>query len=129
MTSSCVSDYKRVEQSDLPGEYDYRCRMSMSGGGCTLSVFDQREAEDICDVDPDCKGFVMTQQHTWTGTSLPRLHRANLTLTMVNVRCKACVDQRIALHKCYRLLLFWFNYEHLSRDYSSSSYCFFYFLL
>lgn len=41
--------------------------MSMSGGGCTLSVFDQREAEDICDDDPECKGFIMTKQHTWTG--------------------------------------------------------------
>lgn len=56
-----------MEQSDLPGQYDYRCRMSMSGGGCTLSVFDQREAEDICDDDPECKGFIMTKQHTWTG--------------------------------------------------------------
>ena len=54
-------------ESDLPGQFDYRCRMSMSGGACTLSVFDQREAEDMCDADPDCQAFIMTKQHTWTG--------------------------------------------------------------
>ncbi|KAL8580760.1 hypothetical protein ACOMHN_018432 [Nucella lapillus] len=62
--------YKAMAESDLPGQYDYRCRMSMSGGGCTLSVFDQREAEDLCDLDPECHAFVLTTQRTWTGRTL-----------------------------------------------------------
>ncbi|KAK7487004.1 hypothetical protein BaRGS_00021674, partial [Batillaria attramentaria] len=62
-----ATSFKEVPSSDLPGQFDYRCRMSMSGAGCTLSVFDQREAEDLCDADPDCRGVIMTQQKTWAG--------------------------------------------------------------
>lgn len=62
-----VSEYKVLDSSDLPGQFDYRCRMSMSGAGCTLSVFDQREAEDLCEQDPECKALVMTDQLTWAG--------------------------------------------------------------
>ncbi|XP_041353612.1 extracellular tyrosine-protein kinase PKDCC-like [Gigantopelta aegis] len=61
------------KESDLPGQFDYRCRFSMSGGGCTLSVFDSLEAESICNLDPDCKGFVMTNQKTWTGRKIVHL--------------------------------------------------------
>ena len=32
-----------------------------------MSVFDRREAEDICDMDEECKGFVMSATKTWTG--------------------------------------------------------------
>ncbi|XP_046338858.2 extracellular tyrosine-protein kinase PKDCC-like [Haliotis rufescens] len=61
------------KESDLPGQFDYRCRFSMSGGGCTLSVFDRQEAEDLCNLDPDCKGFVFTNQKTWTGRTIVHL--------------------------------------------------------
>ena len=59
--------YKVLHHSDLPGLYDYRCRYSVASSGCTVSVFDQREAEDLCDGDPDCHAFVMSDQTTWTG--------------------------------------------------------------
>ncbi|KAK3597422.1 hypothetical protein CHS0354_040160 [Potamilus streckersoni] len=61
------TEYKKVEKSDLPGQYDYRCRFSLSGSGCTVSVFDQKEAEEVCDLDPECKGFVISSQKSWTG--------------------------------------------------------------
>lgn len=68
-----VTSYKELPESDIPGQFDYRCRMSMSGAGCTLSVFDRREAEDLCDADPDCKGVIMTQQKTWAGRTIVHL--------------------------------------------------------
>ena len=61
------TDYISFPQQDLPGQFDYRCRFSMSGGACTLSVFDLREAQDICDMDEECHGFIWTRKHTWTG--------------------------------------------------------------
>ncbi|ESO92038.1 hypothetical protein LOTGIDRAFT_62659, partial [Lottia gigantea] len=63
-------NYIKYSSRDLPGEYDYRCRYSMSGGGCTVSVFDRKEAEDLCSRDPECKSFVMTNSLTWTGMCL-----------------------------------------------------------
>lgn len=62
-----VAGYKGTERSDLPGQFDYRCRMSLSGTGCTLSVFDLREAEDMCNGDHECRGFIVTNQRTWIG--------------------------------------------------------------
>lgn len=56
-----------MKQYDLPGIHDYRCWASLSGTGCALSVFDRKEAEDMCDTDPECHGFVMTEETTWTG--------------------------------------------------------------
>ncbi|XP_045185763.2 extracellular tyrosine-protein kinase PKDCC-like isoform X1 [Mercenaria mercenaria] len=41
------SSYKKMEQSDLPGQYDYRCRLSFSMATCTVSVFDLLEAEEF----------------------------------------------------------------------------------
>ena len=68
MTSDLViSEFECLEGHDLPGQYDYRCRLSLSGSGCTISVFDQREAEEICSADLECQGFVMTNDKTWTG--------------------------------------------------------------
>lgn len=52
---------------DLPGMFDYRCRVSLYGSGCTVSVFDEKEAEEVCDLDPFCKGFVVSKERTWTG--------------------------------------------------------------
>lgn len=65
--------YKVHPKMDLPGKYDYRCRVSLSGSGCTVSIFDQKEAEKICDSDPDCQGFVMSKDRTWTGRILVHL--------------------------------------------------------
>ncbi|XP_059162283.1 extracellular tyrosine-protein kinase PKDCC-like isoform X2 [Physella acuta] len=63
-------DYHLYTSSDLPGQYDYRCRLSMSSVSCTLSVFDLLEAQHICDRDSECQGFIWTQQKTWTGRTL-----------------------------------------------------------
>ena len=62
-----ILGYRHVPTADLPGLYDYRCRFSLSSAGCSVSVFDRREAEDICDMDEECKGFVMSATKTWTG--------------------------------------------------------------
>lgn len=59
--------YKKLEHTDLPGQHDYRCRLSLSMATCTVSVFDLQEAEDLCNSDQDCKGFVVAQQTTWSG--------------------------------------------------------------
>ncbi|KAK6181547.1 hypothetical protein SNE40_009378 [Patella caerulea] len=67
------TEFLKHTRSDLPGQHDYRCRFSMSGVGCTVSVFDQREAEDICKIDPECKGFVITDQTTWAGRKIVHL--------------------------------------------------------
>ncbi|XP_005090794.1 extracellular tyrosine-protein kinase PKDCC [Aplysia californica] len=67
------SDYSAHYLQDLPGQFDYRCRFSMSGGACTLSVFDLREAQDICDMDEECQGFIWTRKKTWTGRTLVHL--------------------------------------------------------
>lgn len=63
-------EYRRFASSDLPGAYDYRCHLSLSGNGCTLSVFDVREAQDICNLDSNCTAFVLTHHRTWTGRTL-----------------------------------------------------------
>lgn len=68
-----ISIYKRIEQSDLPGLHDYRCPMSISMATCTLSVFDVQQAEEVCNSDPECKGFVVARQKTWTGRNLVHL--------------------------------------------------------
>ncbi|KAL5009400.1 hypothetical protein ScPMuIL_014981 [Solemya velum] len=61
------TEYAVYENRDLPGMFDYRCRFSISGSGCTVSVFDRKEAEELCDKDPECSGFVLSSQRTWTG--------------------------------------------------------------
>lgn len=67
---SGAKGFKMFASSDLPGEFDYRCQLSLSSNGCTLSVFDIHEAQDICLRDPDCQAFVMTQESTWTGRKI-----------------------------------------------------------
>lgn len=68
-----VTKYIKIPHADLPGMYDYRCRFSLSSAGCSVSVYDQREAEDVCDMDEECKGFVMSPTKTWTGRKLMHL--------------------------------------------------------
>ncbi|XP_062596964.1 extracellular tyrosine-protein kinase PKDCC-like [Saccostrea cucullata] len=63
-------DYRFYPGSDLPGKFDYRCRLSLSGTGCTHSAFDVLEAAALCDADPDCRGFVVSKQRTWAGRML-----------------------------------------------------------
>lgn len=63
-------DYQLYPASDLPGKFDYRCRLSLSGSGCTRSAYDVMEAATQCDSDPDCRGFVVTSQRTWSGRML-----------------------------------------------------------
>ncbi|GAB1605112.1 extracellular tyrosine-protein kinase PKDCC-like [Argonauta hians] len=77
------TEYKEYVASDLPGQFDYRCRASISGTSCTLSVYDQKEAEDMCENDPDCYGFVMTNQTTWTGRRIVHL-KNNISIPVRN---------------------------------------------
>lgn len=63
-------DYQLYPASDLPGKFDYRCRLSLSGSGCTRSAYDVMEASTICDADPECRGFVVSKQTTWSGRML-----------------------------------------------------------
>ncbi|XP_013062692.2 extracellular tyrosine-protein kinase PKDCC-like [Biomphalaria glabrata] len=65
--------YVMHSRSDLPGEFDYRCGLSLSGDGCTVSVFDLREAQDVCDSEESCRGFVWTQSKTWAGRTIIHL--------------------------------------------------------
>ena len=62
-----TAEYKSYPLSDLPGLFDYRCRYSVASGICTVSVFDQHEAEQLCNNDPDCNAFVLSPHRTWTG--------------------------------------------------------------
>ena len=66
-TEVLISEYKSYPSSDLPGLFDYRCRYSVAGGMCTVSVFDKQEAEHLCNDDLDCKAFVLSPHRTWTG--------------------------------------------------------------
>lgn len=59
--------YKRISNRDLPNVYDYTCRLSLTGLGCTVSVFDIIEAEELCNNDVKCKAFVVSGHRTWTG--------------------------------------------------------------
>ncbi|KAL4238331.1 hypothetical protein ACF0H5_003041 [Mactra antiquata] len=67
------SKYSVLHESDLPGLYDYRCRLSLSIASCTISVYDEHEAEDVCNNEEQCEGFVMTKHITWSGRRLVHL--------------------------------------------------------
>lgn len=67
MSAVLIAAYERIEQRDMPGVHDFVCQASLAPNACTLSVFDVREAEDVCDREATCKAFVMTDQKTWTG--------------------------------------------------------------
>jgi extracellular tyrosine-protein kinase PKDCC& len=62
--------YNAIPGGDLPGLHDYRCRYSIARSGCTVTVFDRQEAEQLCDFDPDCRAFVLSNRTSWTGWSL-----------------------------------------------------------
>lgn len=62
-----IAAYKKIDDSDLPGLFDYRCRYSIATSGCTVSAFDEKEAEELCDFDSQCQAFVISSQKTWTG--------------------------------------------------------------
>uniref|UniRef100_A0A8C3SZG5 FAM69 protein-kinase domain-containing protein n=1 Tax=Chelydra serpentina TaxID=8475 RepID=A0A8C3SZG5_CHESE len=46
---------------------DYKCWPSYSHLGCLLSVHNAEEAAAICNSQPQCQSFIVTQQRTWTG--------------------------------------------------------------
>ena len=62
-----IAEYKCYEDKDLAGLFDYRCRYSVASVGCTVSVFDMAEAEEMCNADDQCHAFVVSPQTTWTG--------------------------------------------------------------
>ncbi|XP_019375447.1 PREDICTED: extracellular tyrosine-protein kinase PKDCC-like, partial [Gavialis gangeticus] len=49
---------------------DYKCWPSYSHLGCLLSVHNAEEAAGICNSQPQCQSFIVTQQRTWTGRPL-----------------------------------------------------------
>ncbi|XP_025072039.1 extracellular tyrosine-protein kinase PKDCC-like [Alligator sinensis] len=49
---------------------DYKCWPSYSHLGCLLSVHNAEEAAGICNSQPQCQSFIVTQQRTWTGRRL-----------------------------------------------------------
>ncbi|CAL1536960.1 unnamed protein product, partial [Lymnaea stagnalis] len=68
--------------SDLPGQFDYRCGLAAPGAGCALSVFDLQEAKHLCDLDSRCKGFIWTHRKTWTGRTMIHLKNGLSTLSL-----------------------------------------------
>ncbi|XP_067009452.1 extracellular tyrosine-protein kinase PKDCC [Anabrus simplex] len=62
--------FQKIDDSDLPGMFDYRCHHSISAVGCVISVFNEVEAAELCAKDPHCKAVVLGQDHTWTGRTL-----------------------------------------------------------
>lgn len=82
--------YKCLEHSDLPGMYDYRCQLTLSGSGCTMSVFDDQEAMEICDGDRDCQAFVITPQKSWTGRRIAHF-KTNYSFPTRNEHTTLCV--------------------------------------
>ncbi|XP_067136460.1 extracellular tyrosine-protein kinase PKDCC-like [Centruroides vittatus] len=67
---NALKNYRIYNDSDLPGLFDYHCQLTLSGHGCTLSVFDTEEAAKICSGDPECKAFVLTNDTTWSGRKI-----------------------------------------------------------
>uniref|UniRef100_A0A8D2KXL2 Extracellular tyrosine-protein kinase PKDCC n=1 Tax=Varanus komodoensis TaxID=61221 RepID=A0A8D2KXL2_VARKO len=66
ITRKTNSDYKKLPKAAILNE-DYRCWPSYHHKGCLLSVFDVREAIDVCESHSQCSAFVLTNQTTWTG--------------------------------------------------------------
>ncbi|XP_013404599.1 extracellular tyrosine-protein kinase PKDCC [Lingula anatina] len=87
--SDYEAGYECTDGFDYPGRYDYRCRYSVAGGNCHISVFDQKEAEMLCDKDKDCKGFVMSDQKSWTGRTIVHI-KNNKGLPAKNPRTRLC---------------------------------------
>nr|XP_033791549.1 extracellular tyrosine-protein kinase PKDCC isoform X2 [Geotrypetes seraphini] len=64
-----ATEYRRVPDTSIVEE-NYRCWPSYHHQGCLLSVFDLREAIEVCESHSQCKAFVWTNQTTWTGRQL-----------------------------------------------------------
>lgn len=75
-TTEQTPAYTRLNDIDLPGLHDYQCRYSLSVNDCTITVFDEREGEQLCDRDEQCRGFVMSPLRTWTGRAVVHLKNA-----------------------------------------------------
>ncbi|XP_030050469.1 extracellular tyrosine-protein kinase PKDCC [Microcaecilia unicolor] len=63
------AEYRRVPDTSIVEE-NYKCWPSYHHKGCLLSVFDLREAIEVCESHSQCKAFVWTNQTTWTGRQL-----------------------------------------------------------
>uniref|UniRef100_A0A8D0DYZ1 Extracellular tyrosine-protein kinase PKDCC n=1 Tax=Salvator merianae TaxID=96440 RepID=A0A8D0DYZ1_SALMN len=68
-TRTSKSDYRKMPEAAIVNE-NYKCWPSYHHKGCLLSVFDLREAMEICEGHSQCKAFVFTNQTTWTGRQL-----------------------------------------------------------
>ncbi|XP_029449167.1 extracellular tyrosine-protein kinase PKDCC [Rhinatrema bivittatum] len=68
-TDAHKAEYIRLPDASI-AEENYRCWPSYDHKGCLLSVFDIREAMEVCESHPQCKAFVWTNQTTWTGRQL-----------------------------------------------------------
>lgn len=77
------TEYTCLPDQDLPGLHDYRCRYSI-GFGCYISVYDQKEAEVLCNNDRQCKGFVISPHRTWSGNMVVHLKNGTFPATQKN---------------------------------------------
>lgn len=50
--------YKKIDNADYPGRYDYYCPHSKAEWGCVVSLRKLEEAAKKCDADAKCKAFV-----------------------------------------------------------------------
>lgn len=77
-------DYTVFAKSDLPGLFDYNCLYSLASSTCTLTVFDEMEARDLCDLDPQCRAIVFSNETSWTGRVIVHLKNNSTTPTANN---------------------------------------------
>uniref|UniRef100_A0A8C0HEW9 Protein kinase domain-containing protein n=1 Tax=Chelonoidis abingdonii TaxID=106734 RepID=A0A8C0HEW9_CHEAB len=71
--SGCCHTSKKSEISRTSKSIfvlDYKCWPCYSHLGCLLSIYNAEEAAAICNSQPQCQSFIVTQQRTWTGRPL-----------------------------------------------------------
>ncbi|KFQ26520.1 Protein kinase domain-containing protein, cytoplasmic, partial [Mesitornis unicolor] len=76
-----LKDYTPLKGFRAVEGEDYKCWPSYSHLGCLLSVHGAEEAAAICDSQPQCQSFVVTQRRTWTGRPLASFRSTQTDLT------------------------------------------------
>ncbi|ESO97950.1 hypothetical protein LOTGIDRAFT_153060 [Lottia gigantea] len=59
VVESTYTDYARIDQSNFPGMFDYKCDNSRVAWGCVITCRSLREAKKRCNEDTSCKAFVI----------------------------------------------------------------------
>ncbi|ESN95229.1 hypothetical protein HELRODRAFT_193594 [Helobdella robusta] len=65
-TNRNAGRYRVKPGYDLPGHHDYQCSFTRNMIGCTLTVHDVIEAEEMCEAEKDCVAFVLSPLRSWT---------------------------------------------------------------